>query len=179
MSTDRVLIIHGWGGSDYPHWQAWLAGKLAANYGTVSFPLLDNPHFPSKNRWVRQLKEIIERFKPNIVVAHSLGSVLWLLTVPEIDISLDKLILVAPPSKDTKIDTIKSFFPYSIPNNLKSKESLIIVSDNDEYIDIKEAMKIASECGADLKIIPNAGHINAKSGFGKWEYIEKLLEREK
>ncbi len=179
MSMDRILILHGWGGSDYPHWQAWLAGQLASNYGAVSFPLLDNPHFPSKNRWIKQTKEVIEEFKPNIVVAHSLGCILWLLMVPEIDINLDKLILVAPPSKNTKIDTIKSFFPYSIPNNLKSKESMIIVSDNDEYIDTQEAKELAKTCGAHLEIIHNAGHINTQSGFGKWEYIEKLLERKK
>jgi predicted alpha/beta hydrolase family esterase len=59
MSTeDKVLILHGWGGSDAPHWQAELAGTIAKAYGTVSFPLLDNCHFPSKNRWVKQLKEI-------------------------------------------------------------------------------------------------------------------------
>lgn len=97
--------------------------------------------------------------------------------VGEIDIGLDKLILVAPPSKNTNIDTIKSFFPYRIPDDIKSKESIIIVSDNDEYIDIQEAKEFASACKAHLEIIPNAGHINTQSGFGKWEYIEKLLEQ--
>jgi len=38
----RTLILHGWGGSDAPHWQSELASEIAKNYGTVSFPLLDN-----------------------------------------------------------------------------------------------------------------------------------------
>jgi len=56
----RVLILHGWGGSDYPHWQSHLASSVAKSYGTVSFPLLSNCHFPSKNRWLRELKQILK-----------------------------------------------------------------------------------------------------------------------
>jgi uncharacterized protein len=33
----KVLLLHGWGGSNYPHWQSWLAAELAKNYGKVSF----------------------------------------------------------------------------------------------------------------------------------------------
>jgi len=43
--SHKTLILHGWGGSDSPHWQAKLASEIAKNYGTVSFPLLDNCHF--------------------------------------------------------------------------------------------------------------------------------------
>ncbi|HIC78956.1 MAG TPA: serine hydrolase family protein, partial [Sulfurovum sp.] len=32
--SDRVLILHGWGGSDAPHWQSELASEIAKNYGT-------------------------------------------------------------------------------------------------------------------------------------------------
>ncbi len=57
---DKVLILHGWGGSDAPHWQAELAAEIAKNYGTVSFPLLDNCHFPSKKKWLEQVKTLLE-----------------------------------------------------------------------------------------------------------------------
>ncbi|PTB83463.1 hypothetical protein C9926_02785, partial [Sulfurovum lithotrophicum] len=76
--ADRVLILHGWGGSDAPHWQAELASEIAKNYGTVSFPLLNNCHFPSKNRWMKQVKEILTTFKPHTVVCHSLANNLWM-----------------------------------------------------------------------------------------------------
>ena len=46
---EKTLLLHGWGGSDEPHWQAWLAGEIAKDYGMVAFPLLENPHFPTKN----------------------------------------------------------------------------------------------------------------------------------
>jgi len=172
---EKVLILHGWGGSDAPHWQAELSAKVAKGYGTVSFPLLDNPHFPSKNRWLKQAKEILSDYKPDIVVCHSLGCTLWMwLAMEDIDI-VQRVYLVSPPSLDSDIDTIKSFFPIDIPIDLKAKKSHIIVSDNDEYITIDEAKVIAASTHSELSIIPNAGHINADSGYGKWQFIEDMV----
>ena len=73
----KLLVLHGWIRDSAPHWQAELAAEVAKNYGTVSFPLLDNCHFPSKNRWVRQVKAILEDFRPDTVVCHSLANTLW------------------------------------------------------------------------------------------------------
>jgi len=58
---EKVLLLHGWGGSDYPHWQSWIAGEIAKDYGQVAFPLLDQPHFPTKNRWMKQVKAASQR----------------------------------------------------------------------------------------------------------------------
>ena len=182
MSTqDKVLILHGWGGSDTPHWQAELAATIAREYGTVSFPLLDNCHFPSKNRWVKQLKEILETFKPDTVVCHSLANTLWFWLCNETDekiSQLKRLFLVSPPSLNTNIDTIKTFFPCTLPDNLHADKIEMIVSNNDPYIEVYEAQMMADHFKVSLHIIENAAHINADSGYGKWEYIENLvLER--
>ncbi|RRS32219.1 MAG: hypothetical protein P794_02295 [Epsilonproteobacteria bacterium (ex Lamellibrachia satsuma)] len=171
----KTLILHGWGGSDAPHWQAELACEIAKNYGTVSFPLLDNCHFPSKNRWVKQVKQILIDFKPDIVVCHSLANTLWFwLCQEEID-TVEKLFMVSPPSLSTEEKTIKSFFPCEVPQNIHAKEVQMIISDNDPWVKMNEAKKIASQLNATFSIIHNAGHINADSGYGKWELIEKLV----
>ena len=107
---EKVLFLHGWGGSDYPHWQAWTAGELAKDYGQVSFPLLDNPHFPTKNRWIKQFKELLSEFKPDTVVCHSLANTVWFHLCNEGDITrVKRLLLVAPPRLDLELDTIKTF----------------------------------------------------------------------
>ncbi|MDM5263745.1 alpha/beta hydrolase [Sulfurovum sp. XTW-4] len=179
-NNDKVLILHGWGGSDTPHWQAELAAAVAKNYGTVSFPLLDNCHFPSKNRWIKQLKEILEAFKPDTVVCHSLANTLWFWLCEEEDFmqeisKVKRLFMVSPPSLTTDVDTIKTFFPCKMPPKLYAKEIKMIISDNDPYIEIAEAQIIASRYDIPLNIIENAGHINADSGYGKWPLIEKLV----
>jgi len=171
----RLLILHGWGGSDAPHWQAELAATIAKNYGTVSFPLLDNCHFPSKNRWIRQVRGIIEEFSPDIVVCHSLANTLWLWLCQEEMPTIKKLYMVSPPSLNTKEETIKTFFPALLPDTLYAKEVEMIVSDDDPYIEVDEAEKIADHYNIPLTILQGAGHINTDSGYGKWEMIESLV----
>ncbi len=174
---DKTLILHGWGGSDAPHWQAELAAEIAKNYGTVSFPLLDNCHFPSKNRWLKQVKALLEEFKPDTVVCHSLANTLWFWLCQEEISQVKRLFMISPPSLTTKEDTIKTFFPCEMPETLYAKEIQIIVSDNDPYIEVAEASTMAKHYNIPLTIIKNANHINADSGYGKWELIEKLVMR--
>lgn len=171
----KTLILHGWGGSDAPHWQAELACEIAKNYGTVSFPLLDNCHFPSKNRWLKQVKALLEDFKPDTVVCHSLANTLWFWLCEEDIIPVKRLFMVSPPSLTTEVDTIKTFFPCKLPQKLCAKEVQMIVSDNDPYIKVEEAQQMASHYDIPLTIIRDAGHINADSGYGKWKFIEKLV----
>jgi predicted alpha/beta hydrolase family esterase len=176
----KTLILHGWGGSDTPHWQAELASEIAKNYGTVSFPLLDNCHFPSKNRWIRQVKQLLAEFKPDTVVCHSLANNLWMWLCEEEDMKeIERLFMVSVPSLETKEKTIKTFFPCPLPKNIYAKEVQLIVSDNDPWVALDEAKSIAKHYHASLTILKNAGHINADSGYGKWEWIENLvLERQ-
>lgn len=175
QTQDKVLILHGWGGSDAPHWQAELAAEIAKNYGTVSFPLLDNCHFPSKNRWIKQVRQILEEFKPDTVVCHSLANTLWFWLCQEEIGTVKRLFMVSPPGLMTEENTIKTFFPCEIPEKLYAKEVHMIVSDNDPWVKIPEAKEIAEHYDMPLTIIQNAGHINADSGYGKWELIEKLV----
>ncbi len=179
-NNDKVLILHGWGGSDAPHWQAELAATIAKAYGTVSFPLLDNCHFPTKNRWVKQLKAILKDFKPDTVVCHSLANTLWFWLCQEQDFmqkipEIKRLFMVSPPSLSTEIDTIKTFFPCRLPENLYAKEVQMIVSDNDPYIQVEEAKSMAQQYDIPVTVIQDAGHINADSGYGKWPLIETLV----
>ena len=177
---DRVLILHGWGGSDAPHWQADLACEIAKNYGTVCFPLLDNCHFPSKNKWLKQVKELLHTFKPTTVVCHSLANTLWFWLCQEEEMfEVERLFMVSPPSLHTEENTIKTFFPCQRPENIYAKEVHMIVSTDDPWVEMHEAKEIASFYEATFTTVENAGHINADSGYGKWNLIEKLVMEKK
>ncbi len=174
----RLLILHGWGGSDYPHWQAHLAMEVAKNCGTVSFPLIQHPHFPSLNRWRREVLQHLKAFKPDTVVCHSLANTLWFhLAAEEALVPVKRLFMVSPPSRTTVIEGLDDFYPASLPEKLYSQETHLIVSDNDPYIPLQEARETAAHFDIPLTILENAGHINADSGYGKWELIEKLVMR--
>lgn len=176
---NRVLILHGWGGSDYPHWQSWLAGELAKAYGTVSFPLLDHPHFPSRNRWMKQVKTLLETFQPDTVICHSLANTLWFHLCEEGKIvPVERLLLVAPPRLDCKIETIKSFFPVSVPKDLHAKEAMLVTSTTDPYLAPDEARALREDLDIPMKVLEGAGHINDEGGYGTWPWVlEWALQR--
>ncbi len=168
----KLLLLHGWGGSDWPHWQAWLAAEVAKEYGTVSFPLIRHPHYPHLNRWRKEVLGHLEDFRPDTVVTHSLAGTLWFHLAYEQRLrEIERLILVAPPSLHTELETISSFYPCPLPERLYAKEATMVVSDNDPYITLDEARELAAHFACELKILPSAGHINAESGYGEWPWI--------
>lgn len=175
--SKKVLLLHGWGGSDYPHWQSWLAGELAKNYGMVSFPLLDHPHFPSKNRWMKQVKTLLSEFRPEIVLCHSLANTLWFHLCHEGEIApVEALFLVAPPRLTCEIETIKSFFPVTPPKALFADKVQLVTSTTDPYMTTEEAQALQSALDVPMHVLENAGHINADSNYGEWPWILEQIK---
>ena len=173
----RVLILHGLGGSDYPHWQAQLACDLIKQNTPVSFPSLPNRDNPNLQEWKEFLKKEIEQFNPTIVVCHSLANLLWFHICDELDIKLDKLMLVAPV-RNKELDDAKTFFPYPIAKDLKAKEIIMAASTNDPYMNVEEAIRLQSKLRIGMKLLEEAGHINAASGYGKLDCALDWINRE-
>jgi len=164
----KVLILHGLNGSDYPHWQSHLAQKLIKNNHTVSFPQFPNRDNPNLDQWLKYLNEEMQHFQPDIVVCHSLANILWFHYVQRYNITnIKKLMLVSPVSLNIQLKEIESFFPYTLPYTLKADLSIMVGSDNDPYITIDELYTLQNILQIGLKILPNAGHINTDSGYGK------------
>ena len=74
--SKKVLILHGLGGSEYPHWQAWSASELIKQNYTVSFPLFPNKDNPTLDSWLETLDKQMKHFQPDIVVCHSVANIL-------------------------------------------------------------------------------------------------------
>lgn len=173
----RVLILHGWGGSDYPHWQSFVAREIAKDYGCVSFLKFSNVDTPDKDIWLDELKKELREFKPTTVLCHSIANILWFHLCNEgTDIELEKLFLVAPPSLECDIKELSSFYPCDIPTKLYAKQSLLITSTNDPYITQSEASNLQNTLAIDMKIIENGGHINVDSGFGEWRWMVEAIK---
>ena len=175
----KILLLHGWGGSDSPHWQSWLAGEIAKDYGTVSFLKFSNYDFPLLDIWKRELIEHLEEFKPDVVICHSLANTLWfhLCNDKSISRNIKKLFLIAPPSLNSNIEELKSFFPLHVEKSLCSNEAILVTSTDDPYLTTQEALELQKELGIEMKVLQNAGHINADSGFGEWSWILQELQK--
>ena len=174
--SKKILLLHGWGGSDFPHWQSWLASELAKEYGKVSFLKFSNFDTPKLDLWIRELKEELKSFQPDIVICHSLANTLWfhLCNTSQIKI-VERLYLVAPPSMRCDIEELCEFFPVQTPQKLHAKEAILITSTDDPYMSEEEAKHLQKSLDIPRKTLLNAGHINAESGYGEWEWIYKEL----
>ena len=174
--SKRVLLLHGWGGSDHPHWQAWLAGELAKEYGCVNFLHFSNVDAPKLNVWMRELKAALREFKPDVVVCHSLANTLWFhFCNNNPTLLVEKLYLVAPPSLECSLDELKEFFPVTVPSNLYAKKILLVTSTDDPYLSQTQAATLQKNLNIPHKVLLNAGHINADSGYGAWEWIHNEI----
>jgi len=173
----KVLILHGLGGSDYPHWQAKLAGELISQHFTVSFPSFPNRNNPKLEEWREYLRKEIKHFNPDIVICHSLANVLWFHTCDDLDICLDKLMLVAPVSRNRVVDAASTFYPYPIVKDLKAKEVIMVASTNDPYMSEEEALDLKEILNVEINVLRNAGHINADSGFGSIDFALDWLNK--
>ena len=175
----KVLILHGLGGSDYPHWQSWCASELIKLNYTVSFPLFPNKDNPKLEQWLKTLDEEVKHFKPDIVICHSVANILWFHYVKKYRVTtIEKLMLVAPVSQQCNLKEIKTFFPYPICEDLKAKKIIMVSSTNDPYMTTDEAITLQSELNICLKILDNAGHINIDSGFGELNCAIEWIEKE-
>ena len=168
--SKRVLVLHGLGGSDYPHWQACLAADLIKQHYIVSFPKMPNRDNPNIDMWKESLRKELAHFNPDVVVCHSLANVLWFHTCDELDISLEKLMLVAPVSRNRVVKAASTFYPYPIAKDLKAKEVIMIASTNDPYMSEDEALELKEKLNIEINVLKDAGHINTDSGFNSSDF---------
>ncbi len=174
----RVLILHGWGGSDFPHWQSWISSEIAKDYGCVSFLKFSDIDSPKKDVWLKELELEMDRFRPDVVLCHSIANILWFHLCNKAELPrIEKLFLVAPPSFKCDIKELQSFFPCEIPKNLYAKKSLLISSSNDPYISQDEAKELQEALHIDMKVLQNAGHINSDGGYGEWPWLLEEIKK--
>ena len=178
--TKKVLLLHGWGGSNYPHWQSWLAGEVAKEYGCVYFLKFSDFDTPKYAVWMQELKTALKEFKPDIVLCHSLANTLWFhyCLHNKLEQKLQKLYLVAPPSLDCTIEELSEFFPAKLPTTLNAANALLITSTNDPYLTQDEAQNLQKKLAVKMEVLENAGHINANSDFGEWKWMLQELKKE-
>jgi len=180
MNHQQFLIIHGLGGSGHDHWQTWLADTLTNKNYQVSYPTFSTFDSPNLKVWLEELHLAMQTIPADsevTVITHSLGCLLWLHYAATQDKKLAKrVILVAPPSPMITLTEAESFFPVPLNSNHLSRtaeEILFIHSNNDPYCNIEDT-KIYLNLDHPSVVIPNAGHINPASGYGKWPSILDL-----
>ncbi|MFD9697514.1 RBBP9/YdeN family alpha/beta hydrolase [Lentzea sp. NPDC059081] len=174
----RFLLLHGLDNHrPRGHWMWWLAESLRQRGEQVLYPQFPAPDQPSLGTWTDLLHAELAQLGDGerVVVAHSLGTALWLRasqSLPE-DLRVSRVLLVSPLGEQafTAENRNEEFAVADVDPGLvaaaSGKSTRAVVSTTDPYTPA-EAAAWAAELGVDLDLLTAAGHITPGDGYGPW-----------
>lgn len=178
MRPPSLLILPGLGNSGPEHWQShW----ERADPDAVRL-LQRDWDTPRCAEWLDTLVAFLESSDDTFVIAaHSSACALVAhLVDARRDLAERKIagaLLVAPSDPDGPHypQGPEGFGP--VPMAAMPFRSIVVASDDDPYIAPDKARAYAGHWGAEFVLIARAGHINARSGHGRWPEGHALLQR--
>jgi uncharacterized protein len=176
METATFLIVPGWNGSGPGHWQT-IWERRYDNFRRVE---QDNWNRPSRKQWVKAIETAVQEVRaPVFLVAHSLGCLAVAQWAENGDFSgVGAALLVAPPwltASDSCPSELAEFLP--MPTKRLPLPSILAASEDDPYLPIEVASRLARAWGSEFVALGRQGHINIASGHGDWPEGERLLVR--
>ncbi len=180
--TRRFLVLHGWENHRPPeHWEWQLVDALRARGEQVLYPQLPSPDQPVLEEWLDAFAaEWLQMGGgERIVVAHSLGCLLWLHAAERglVDPPADRVLLAAPPSPavTASLPEVAGFVAPQDPASVWASSRAdvrLVASDDDVYSTEGTAHALyGGPLGLDSEILPGAGHLTIDDGFGPWPAV--------
>lgn len=179
----NILVIHGSFGHPKENWLPWLKSKLEKLKCKVFIPKFPTPKNQSLKNWLRVFRGYRKYLDRNsIVVGHSLGSA-FLLNVLE---------GLGHPARAAFFISMFT----KLPNNLEANKSFtdrrfdwekirqnckrfyVFHSNNDPYVPLKKARKLAENLGVGVILVKNAGHFNERTGYTKFNLLLEKIKSE-
>lgn len=178
---DNYIIIHSSFGSKDGNWFPWLKNELEKDNKDVVVPQMPvgvgNQNFENWSKVLNELK-INEN---TIIIAHSIAPIFVCKYLITNKIKVKKLIFVCGFNNYLGID--KDFDAVNEPMFIENFEDIkeycndiiCYYSDNDPYVKFEVEKSFADAISNEQHIIKNGEHINAESGYTKFEEILKVL----
>jgi uncharacterized protein len=170
------LTVPGVTNSSPQHWQSLWEAEIPDKFRRIEQAEWDTPICDD---WIETIeREVQIETQGNVVlVAHSLGCTAVAHWAKKFGTKIKGAFLVAPSDCEAEsynFDT-KGFAP--IPLEKLPFQSLVIASENDEYVSLKRAKQFADAWESEFINVGAKGHINAVSGFGEWNEGLEILKK--
>ncbi|WP_028536803.1 RBBP9/YdeN family alpha/beta hydrolase [Paludibacterium yongneupense] len=176
-----LVIVPGWLDSGPTHWQTLWEKSYPGSLRVEQ----DDWEHPVCSDWVARLNQTlgeVEAGEDVVIVAHSLGCATTAHWAAHASLLEQKRVrgalLVAPPDLDDprfSVVPARGFSP--LPDWNLPFPVTVVASADDPYCMPERARAMASAWGARFVALGAAGHINADSGLGQWEFGSRLLQR--
>lgn len=181
----HFLIVHGTMGSPTGNWFPWLKGELEARGHTVHLPTFPTPEGQNIETWLAVAQKELAGIEPEqtVLIAHSMGPALAFRMAEISDRSYRGLCAVCPfvdylgmPEFDV---LMASFVEHNFDwAKIKRNAGMIslFAGDNDPYVSLARAQKVATALDTDLTVIKGGGHLNAEFGYTSFPLLLDYLE---
>lgn len=171
-----VLLVPGLWNSGPEHWQSYWERARDDCRRVVQ----RDWETPRRADWVETLnRAVLESPAPVVLAAHSLGCATvahWAASAEPAAVAWVRGALLVAPS-DVHAPSYppgtEGFIP--IPLVPLPFASIVVASDDDEYVTLARAAHFAHAWGSRLVNVGARGHINSASGLGAWPEGEALL----
>ena len=179
MPGKRVLILHGFEHERAPeHWLWWITQRLRDYDVPVQYPQLPSPHKPVVKEWIELAKAELALLGDGerVIITHSLGCVVWSLLVERRAVRGDeRVLMVAPPSRD-RLDGVLAPFSAGLgPEYLNTAGVVLVGRERDRYRNTKLDWLDAGRA-KEVHVLPGEGHLNPDDGHGPFpEALEWVL----
>lgn len=171
---NKYLIIPGLGNSGPEHWQTFFE-QSGHNFLRIEQEEWDEPDCSD---WTARINKIASQFDPaqTILIGHSLGCVAIAHWASSYQTKIKAALLVAPSDIESPVYTFNATGFTPIPLQKILFPTLVIASENDQWVSLDRAKFFADHWGSEFMSIGAAGHINVASGYGKWDGGLALLQ---
>lgn len=178
---EKYIIIHGSFGSKDGNWFPWLKNKLEKDNKDVIVPQMPvgvgNQNYENWSKVLNELK-INEN---TIIIAHSIAPIFVCKYLITNKIKVKKLVFVCGFNNylgiDSDFDAVNEpMFTENLEDIKEYCNNIICYySDNDPYVKFEVEKTFADAVSNEQYLIKNGAHINAESGYTKFEAILKVL----
>lgn len=177
--SKTVFIIHGAYGNAEENWFPWLRGELEKNGYRVFVPDFPTPDGQTLENWEKVFDEYgFYLNEETIFVGHSIAVAFILNVLEKEQKPVRACFLVAgfvDFLDDDELNSINKSFTDKEFNWGKIKNNCmnfhIYHSDNDPYVSLSKAEKLAEKLGVKIKVVGGAGHFNRVAGYDKFELL--------
>ena len=174
-----IFTIPGLRTSSPDHWQSHLERQYPEKFTRIH---QDNWAQPDCETWIKRIDRVLADYQTQqtVLIGHSVGCAAIVKWFEKYKKPLKGALLVAPsdvenPHYPTYITGFSPLYLQALPF-----PSIVVASTNDHVVQPDRARFFAQCWGSDFVILPQAGHIEDKSGFGEWpqglQLAEKLLK---
>lgn len=179
----KVFLFHGSFGSPKENWFPWLKKELQNSGFEVFAPRFPTPKGQSLESWKKVFKEFLPKVdEESIFVGHSVRGAFALHLLEKSNKKISACFFVASFAEllsQKKFDDMNKSFVMHDFNWEKIKRNCqhfeVLHSNNDPYVPISCAEKIAKNLEVKVQVVKDAGHFNSEAGYEKFPKLLKKI----